>query len=105
MQNQSNNFKTQHEWEIIVSEWKNSGISQAKFCKNKNIPHSTFSNWKKRILGVKAQTIKSKAFIPVTQEITPQANALSIALPNGISIKGIHPNNINTVNLLLETCL
>ena len=105
MQNQSNNFKTQDEWETIVSEWKNSGISQAKFCKNNNIPHSTFSFWKKRFLGVKTQTIKSKAFIPITQEITPQENALSIALPNGISIKDIHPNNINTVKLLLETCL
>lgn len=102
MQNNSHSFKTQPEWETIVDDWKKSGISQAKFCQINNIPHSSFSYWKKRFLGVKTQVKKNKAFIPITQEIRPQSHALSISMPNGISINDIHPNNINTVKMLLE---
>jgi len=30
-------------WRGVINEWKNSGLSQAVFCKQKNLVHSGFS--------------------------------------------------------------
>lgn len=37
------------QWQQLISEQAESGLSQAAFCKRKRLPLSTFTHWKRRL--------------------------------------------------------
>jgi hypothetical protein len=38
--------RQKYNWNVIISDWEKSGISQAKYCKLKNLNQNLFSKWK-----------------------------------------------------------
>ncbi len=39
------------QWQEIIEEFTRSGLSQTQFCKQKELTHSTFHNWRKKLLS------------------------------------------------------
>lgn len=52
-------------WQNIIREWEKSGMSQAAFCRTRNITHSNFFVWRKR-LAAESTAPLSAVFAPVT---------------------------------------
>lgn len=42
-------FYTQEEWEQIMEDWSQSGLTVSAYCRNKRIPRGSFHNWKGRL--------------------------------------------------------
>ena len=38
--------RQKYNWNVIISDWKKSGLSQAQYCKLKNLNQNLFSKWK-----------------------------------------------------------
>lgn len=47
-------------WEKLVGEWKCSQLSQAEFCRQQKISHSSFSGWYTRLLRKETQASMPK---------------------------------------------
>jgi predicted transcriptional regulator len=65
------------EWEELVEEYKESKLSKYEFCKQKNIPRSTFYKWSKIFAENDKNAVKSK-FIPVKVEDWEEARVEEI---------------------------
>lgn len=51
----------------LYSEWKRSGLTMTRFCKEKDLIHSAFSNWRKKFAS--EQTVKNRCnWIPVVNK-------------------------------------
>jgi hypothetical protein len=86
--NQESNHLTKIEWESLISEQEKSGLSQAKFCKEKNIDISKFG-YHRGLIKAKNKTKDEKdapsLFSPV-KVINKEQNLSSeirLSLPNG----------------------
>lgn len=43
--------RTPEQWQALVDQQHDSGLSASKFCKQENIGHASFCNWRKRLLN------------------------------------------------------
>ena len=73
--------KSKSEWIDLIEEWKSSGLSAQKWCKEKNIPDYQFSYWKKKL---------SSPFIELKEEVPKiafriQVGSLLIYIENSFS--------------------
>jgi hypothetical protein len=91
------------QWRQHIEDWYNSGLSQQAFCRDRNLCYHQFHYWRKKLAHAtvdKAQP-HSSALVPVTYQSPLSDNDLSIHLPNGISLRGIAPDNLALVERLL----
>ena len=93
---------TAEEMNLAIELWKESGLSQQKYCTHNHIAFSTFKYWQKKIQKEKfTSTVKaSRPFISVDVPSTvdlampvPDAGYITISYPNGIQVSC--PVNIN----------
>ena len=52
-------------WKELVEEYKKSDVSKHEFCKQKNVPRSTFYKWHRILVENNRNTVKNK-FIPIS---------------------------------------
>ena len=94
------NSETERYWRRVLAEWEQGGLSQAEFCRRKNIRPSTLNHWKieitKRDLEKKTRTERGTAiakplaspslFIPIvtkeSEKIKSGANLETSKKPN-----------------------
>ncbi len=43
------NHRTPEQWQALVDQQRDSGLSASKFCKQENIGYASFCNWRKRL--------------------------------------------------------
>jgi len=41
--------RTPEQWQALVNQQRDSGLSASKFCKHENIGYASFCNWRKRL--------------------------------------------------------
>ncbi|WP_255319135.1 IS66 family insertion sequence element accessory protein TnpA, partial [Vreelandella aquamarina] len=41
--------RTPEQWQTLVDQQRDSGLSASKFCKQENIGYASFCNWRKRL--------------------------------------------------------
>ncbi|WP_275099995.1 IS66 family insertion sequence element accessory protein TnpA [Sedimenticola hydrogenitrophicus] len=68
-------------WQAHIQDWKASGLSQRKFCRQNQLSYSMFSYWRTRLNRMARD---SRKLIPVT--LTAPAT-LNIYLPCGVRIE------------------
>ncbi len=98
MPTQKRKHRTISEIQNIISSQKASGQSQEKFCKEKQIPISTFTNWVSK--QPKASLSNLPALIPVG---SVQANCPAIEIKN-ISFNNKSKQN-STLRSVLRSCI
>lgn len=82
-----NGPKKSSEWFLIIEEYRNSHLTQAEFCKQKNLVLGRFvyylKNYRKRN-NLRAQREKpSFSEISVSHSVSGISNEIKIELPNG----------------------
>lgn len=41
--------RTQEQWQVLVDQQRESGLSAVQFCKQKNVGYASFCNWRNRL--------------------------------------------------------
>jgi hypothetical protein len=103
MPNKSATQALSQQWRQHIENWRNSGLSQQAFCRNRNLSYHKFHYWRKKLahaLDNKPQP-RSSALVPVTYQSPSPDIGLSVHLPNGISLRGIASDNLALVERLL----
>jgi len=84
-------------WEAQVSAWKDSGLSQAQYCRQNDLPLSRFYGWKAKLEPKNFVSVKITEE-PEQQFISNRVDKMTIQLPNGIELH--IPSNLSIESLL-----
>jgi len=94
----------QHFWEKHLTQWRESGSSQAEYCRKNNLKEHIFSYQKcKRLNKTTPTSNTSTGFIQVhlpSNKIEP--SALTLRFNNGALLSGITESNLVVVKQLAE---
>lgn len=78
---------TQEHWLSLYNEWKQSGESQAVFCRSKEINYHTFVYWRnKHNTKLKSQNKLSFAKARLSAPISASTNSIRMILTNGVQV-------------------
>lgn len=80
--------RTSEEWEVIYQAWQESGLSQAKYCKQNTIPYQSLYNYIQR---------RSPAAIAVKPQLAPK--------PAFVELGNLSPENSNSIEHYSEIVL
>ena len=97
-------------WEEQMVAWQASGVSGQAYCKDQGLVYHQFTYWRKKLLATDDQSAleTSAGFaqaVPV-QDFQSSAYAhdaaLTISLPGGIAITGLHAGNVSLLGDILR---
>jgi hypothetical protein len=93
------------QWRQHIEDWRNSGLSQHAFCRDRELSYHKFHYWRKKLTPtpVGKKQPRSPALVPVTYPSPSPNHGLSLQFPNGISLSGIASDNLPLVERLLES--
>lgn len=104
-------------WKHEVAKWSSSGLSQHEYCRQMNIPHSTFHGWYSKLKKIEVEALPaiSKDFIKMKfndeqlssdKSLMVGSSGINVSIGRGISIslrKGFEVIELQrTVKALLE---
>lgn len=99
----SRNEKSQavaEQWRPHIEAWKVSGQSQSAFCQANSLSYHRFGYWHRK-LTTRKKTVDTGGFVAVSKR-PPATESLSIALPQGMVLRGITADNLAVVFQLLS---
>ena len=88
-------------WQGQVADWQASGLTQKAYCEEQGLRYTAFGYWVRKLRreAEPSPGKKPTCFVPV---VPATATGLSLALPNGLEIRGIDSGNLPLVRQLLE---
>jgi len=91
-------------WSGHINQWKTSGASQSRYCRDHKLVYHQFTYWKQLLCPSKKPRASAGGFIavPLAQELPPRTFGLTLQLPNGYRIEGIHPDNITLIRDIMQ---
>ena len=91
-----------HLWQHTLAEWAASGLSGAAFCREHGLGYHQFSYWRRK-LRAEGQSDAGAGFARVTPSAaTEAAYGLTVSLPGGVSITGLHAGNVELLSAVLR---
>ena len=91
-------------WRQQITAWLDSGLSGHAFCKSQALVYHQFAYWRKKLEQPAAAASASlPGFVrvdmpaPVGTEV-----GLTLTLPNGITLSGLHPGNIDLLGAIMR---
>jgi hypothetical protein len=95
-----------HAWQQHITEWEASGVSGSAYCKQQSLVYHQFVYWRQKLTPTEdspkqAQTVTGFARV-VSAPGTGRADGLTVALPGGVSIAGLHAGNIELLGAVLR---
>jgi len=96
-------------WQQQLADWLDSGLSGAAFCKQHALSYHKFTYWRRKLREPEvepSQSAGSAGFARVTavsstrMHDTP-ASELTLTLPGGIAITGLHAGNVDLLGAIL----
>lgn len=91
------------EWQRYLADFEQSGLSGMEYCRRHNLVYSRFSYWRIKLNRPRTSTpeIRSAFTKVVTVNNDDSGSGLTLSLPNGVRIGGIHDGNLALVSKLL----
>lgn len=89
-------------WQQQVADWDATDLSAAAFCRQRSLTYHQFLYWRQQLSLQEGSTAESVAgFTRVTQVEQSLSTELSVILPGGIRIAGLHAGNVNLLGAIL----
>jgi len=88
--------RTPAQWQQLVEQWQDSGLSATRFCKIHEIGYASFCNWRKRLTEAAFQagpaTTAEPAFIDLSTLQSPDSTSdtgwnIVLSLGNGVELR------------------
>ena len=98
-------------WEEQILAWQASGESGQAFCKAQGLVYHRFMYWRRKILSAGRTAVGDRREVasgfarvaPASHWPDPSlASGLTIELPNGVSITGLHAGNVALLGDILR---
>jgi transposase-like protein len=98
------NEKRQDNWQQIITQWQQSDLSGAAFCRQQSVSYHQFSYWRQKLVNDHGDsTVKPAGFTRVAQvDKTVTTHELALTLPGGFTITGLHANNVHLLGDILR---
>lgn len=91
-----------HFWQQTLADWVDSGLSGAAFCREHALGYYQFSYWRKKLRG-QAESQGGAGFTRVAPMADADtADGLTVSLPGGVSITGLHAGNVKLLSAVLS---
>ena len=94
---------TEKIWLQHIHAWRNSQLSQAAYCQQKNLKYHQFTYWKLKFdeQSPKVVHATSTGFAAVALNSLPTTDGLQLIFPSGVKLSGIQSANLVVVKELL----
>lgn len=92
-------------WTARLNDWLDSGLSGAAFCKQQSIAYHQFVYWRSKLqkpISPIAHLQPPPGFARVTSLPDTAASELTLTLPGGIAITGLHAGNVDVLGAILR---
>ena len=92
-------------WQQTVAEWRDSGLSGAAFCKQQSLAYHRFVYWRRK-LSIRPDQEPAggsgHGFARVMSLPAPSLEGITVSLPNGVSITGLHAGNVDLLGAIVS---
>ncbi|MDF2415897.1 IS66 family insertion sequence element accessory protein TnpB [Aeromonas sp. 1HA1] len=89
-------------WQRQIAYWLASGLSGHAFCKHHDLVYHQFAYWRKKLeQPTTPDSLPGFARVTMPAAIATESG-LTLTLPNGISISGLHASNINLLGPIMS---
>ena len=93
-------------WQQTLSDWQDSDLSGAAFCRQRSLSYHQFGYWRRKLNGTtdhKRTSVTSSGFARVAPLSEARAaDSLAVSLPGGVSVTGLHAGNIELLGAILR---
>ncbi len=91
-----------HFWQQQVSDWQASGLSGQAFCKQQGLSYPQFLYWRRKQNKARSNQPDSAAGFARVVRTSPATGELTLSLPGGLSITGLHAGNVELLGAILR---
>lgn len=100
-----------HFWQQQINDWEATGLSGNAFCKQQSLIYHQFIYWRQKLASVEAypkQAPAATGFARVVSSTprmgveTDDVASLTVSLPGGVAITGLHAGNIELLGAVLR---
>ena len=95
-------------WQQHITDWEVSGVSGSAYCKQQSLIYHQFVYWRRKLAPTEDYLKQAQAAAGFTRVVsvsgasTGGADGLTVALPGGVSITGLHAGNIELLGAVLR---
>jgi len=97
-------------WQQHITEWEVSGVSGSAYCKQQSLVYHQFVYWRRKLVLTEdsleqeqEQTATGFARVVSAPSVgICGADGLTVSLPGGVSITGLHAGNIELLGAVLR---
>lgn len=90
-------------WQQHITQWQTSGLSGMAYCKQQSLTYCRFVYWRKKLASGAPDDAASSGFARVAPVSRPEpAEGLTVSLPGGVSVTGLHAGNIELLGAVLR---
>jgi hypothetical protein len=99
-----------HFWQQQINDWEVTDLSGNAFCKQQSLIYHQFVYWRQKLTSGKDYPKQAPAATGFTRVISSaprigvdagDADGLTVSLPGGVSITGLHAGNIELLGAVL----
>ena len=88
-------------WQRHVTQWRNSGLSKMAYCQQYALTYHQMVYWSKKQEPCVDSETATDGFVALSVCADGVDSALSVRLPNGLTIQGIDERSVGLVGKLL----
>ena len=89
-------------WQQQIAAWLASGLSGHAFCKHQALVYHQFAYWRKKLeQPATVDSLAGFARVAIPASV-PTEGGLTLSLPNGISISGLHLGNLDLLGAIMR---
>lgn len=92
-------------WQQHITDWQASGLSGMAYCQQQSLTYCRFVYWRKKLTNPKPVSAGPALSGFAKVATIPGANppeGLTVSLPGGISITGLHVGNVELLSAVLR---
>ena len=95
-------------WQQHITDWEASGVSGSAYCKQQSLVYHQFVYWRRKLVPTDDALEQEQTVTGFTRVVSAPsvgiggADGLSVALPGGVSITGLHAGNIELLGAVLR---
>ncbi len=97
-----------HFWQQQINDWEATGLSGNAYCKQQSLIYHQFVYWRQKLTSAEDYPKQAPAATGFTRVVSvpgvgnADADGLTVSLPGGISITGLHAGNIELLGAVLR---
>ena len=91
-------------WQQTLSDWQASGLSGAAYCKQESLVYHRFVYWRQKLTGREepSKLVQARSGFARVAPMPDAGAGLTVSLPGGVSITGLHTGNIELLGAVLR---